>query len=113
MAHNDCFDEARGKIRNEKSNDTGRREEHGQKRNPLKAVRQRAANGIAQRERYENHADLAYPDIKRTAEIFGEVARADNLQDHNREAAEENQDGGGGVTHRTIEIENGKMKIEN
>src|SRR5207247_8346921 len=57
---------------------------------------------IPQSQRDQNHADLTDPDIKRTAEILRQKPRADDLQHHDREPAEEDQRSCRHVSHGKI-----------
>ena len=99
MATGDGFDQGRGEFGNEKDEQSRHGHGHGQKNRAPKPVRQRPANRVTQRQRDQNHANLADPDIERIAKILGQIARADDLQHHDGEASQKNDQRGRDFQH--------------
>src|SRR5438477_11493897 len=89
-------------LRNQNHRHASQSKRNSEKANALKTIGQRAADGIAERQSDQDHANLADPNVKGTAEVFREVARADNLQNHDRKPAQENEQGGSSFNHTRI-----------
>src|SRR5690349_25019266 len=100
MTQNNFIDHPSGAIWDQTQQHSGGHQQRNQQPKSLPAIRQRAAQIIAKRERDEHHADLADPNIKRTPKIPRQKPRADNFQDHDDKSANKNQTGGSDSAHR-------------